>query len=225
MIQEEVELFKTFLIKNTANQLDMRLMFGLPVMNVLWKLICQDSFEYDDPNLYKYIELLKSSIKRISQPVNALKIGFPCLTAMFSNVTDMSTKIDTDEDIMAILVSMINNHKETLDINKPRDITDHLLIERLQWSNDKMESWEEDIGSERIANTLLDLLLAGVGSESVSATLTWAVLYMVKYQEIQDKVYQEIDQVVGKEQMPSLTDRLHLPYTEVTYQPLNHNYI
>ena len=61
MIQEEVELFKTFLIKNTANQLDMRLMFGLPVMNVLWKLICRDSLEYDDPNLYKYIELLKRS--------------------------------------------------------------------------------------------------------------------------------------------------------------------
>ena len=105
---------------------------------------------------------------------------------MFSNVTAMSTKTDTHEDIMAILVSMINNHKETLDINKPRDITDHLLIERLQWSNDKMESWEEDIGSERIANTLLDLLLAGVGSQSVSATLkpglfyTWSSIQMFR---------------------------------------------
>ena len=48
--------------------------------------------------------------------------------------------------------------------------------------------------------TLFDLFLAG--SETTSTTLNWAVLYMVRYPDIQAKVQEELDTVVG-------TDRLH----------------
>ena len=43
--------------------------------------------------------------------------------------------------------------------------------------------------------TLFDLFLAG--SETTSTTLNWAVLYMVRYPEIQAKVQEELDTVVG----------------------------
>ena len=38
---------------------------------------------------------------------------------------------------------------------------------------------------------------------------------MVNHPEMQDKVYKEINQVLGERQISSLKDRLHLPYTEV----------
>ena len=38
---------------------------------------------------------------------------------------------------------------------------------------------------------------------------------MFRYQEVQSKVRQELDNVLGKEIAPSLQDRIKLPYTEV----------
>lgn len=46
-----------------------------------------------------------------------------------------------------------------------------------------------------------------------SNTLTWAMLYLCSYPEIQEKVYQEILKNVGS-RTPSLSDRSNMPYTE-----------
>ena len=45
--------------------------------------------------------------------------------------------------------------------------------------------------------TLFDLFLAG--SETTSTTLTWAVLYMVRYPEVQAGVQRELARVVGED--------------------------
>ena len=79
--------------------------------------------------------------------------------------------------------------------------------------------------------TLFDLFLAG--SETTSTTLNWAVLYMVRYPEIQAKVQEELDTVVGTDRydyiqhislnaiiifirMPTVSDKQNLPFTEAT---------
>ena len=51
------------------------------------------------------------------------------------------------------------------------------------------------LGLDNLKVTLFDLFLAG--SETTSTTLNWAVLYMVRYPEIQAKVQEELDTVVG----------------------------
>ncbi|XP_072030577.1 cytochrome P450 2U1-like [Amphiura filiformis] len=56
--------------------------------------------------------------------------------------------------------------------------------------------------------------LVNAGTESPTSTLRWALLYMMKYPEIQAKVHQEIDAVVGPTRMPQWADRSLLPYTE-----------
>lgn len=42
------------------------------------------------------------------------------------------------------------------------------------------------------------------------------MLLMIKYPEIQRKVQQEIDHVIGRARMPAASDRSSLPYTEAT---------
>ena len=49
--------------------------------------------------------------------------------------------------------------------------------------------------------------LFGAGSETTATTLSWALLYMILYPEIQKKVHDEIDEILaGKE--PSLDDHI-----------------
>ena len=51
------------------------------------------------------------------------------------------------------------------------------------------------LGLDNLKVTLFDLFLAG--SETTSTTLNWAVLYMLRYPEVQARVQEELDTVVG----------------------------
>jgi cytochrome P450 len=49
-----------------------------------------------------------------------------------------------------------------------------------------------------------DMFLAG--SDTTSTTLNWVIVYLMNYPEVQKKLYEEIDGVVGS-RFPSLSDR------------------
>jgi cytochrome P450 len=52
---------------------------------------------------------------------------------------------------------------------------------------------------------LSDLFTAG--SDTTSSTLSWAFLYMLHYPEVLAKVREEIDTVVGRDELPSSEHR------------------
>lgn len=44
-------------------------------------------------------------------------------------------------------------------------------------------------------------------------TLHWCVMLLCQYGDAQEKVFEEVDRVVGRERFPKLEDRINLPYT------------
>ena len=62
------------------------------------------------------------------------------------------------------------------------------------------------------------MLLAG--TETTSTALTWALLLLIRYPDIQLKVQTELDKVIGRNRLPNLEDRSRLPYTESVIQEL-----
>jgi cytochrome P450 len=59
---------------------------------------------------------------------------------------------------------------------------------------------------------IIDLFFAG--TETTSTTLRWAIYYMAMYPEIQERVQKEIDSQIGTDRLPTMKDKLLLPYTE-----------
>lgn len=45
------------------------------------------------------------------------------------------------------------------------------------------------------------------GSETTSSTLTTAVYMLAKHPEVQKRVHEELDRVVGRDQLPSFSQR------------------
>lgn len=58
---------------------------------------------------------------------------------------------------------------------------------------------------EQLLSVCLDLFMAG--SETTSNTLSFAILYMLKHQDVQKKVQEEMDRIVGRNRWPNLQDR------------------
>ncbi|KAF4528267.1 hypothetical protein B566_EDAN014157 [Ephemera danica] len=81
---------------------------------------------------------------------------------------------------------------------------------------------KEDVLTHREKEQLLaickDLFVAG--SDTTFNSITYALVYMLNYQNIQRKVQEELDNIVGQDRLPALDDRQKLVYTEATLQEI-----
>ncbi|PAV57851.1 hypothetical protein WR25_16506 [Diploscapter pachys] len=68
------------------------------------------------------------------------------------------------------------------------------------------------LDKENLVATTSDFWVAGM--ETTSTSLRWHILYMIKHQDIQAKVREEIIRVVGHDRLPSLADKTNMPYTQ-----------
>ena len=65
---------------------------------------------------------------------------------------------------------------------------------------------------DHLSSLVQDLFVAG--TETISNSLNWAIVYATYYQEFQKELFKEIDTVLGKEKPPSESDRAKLHYVE-----------
>ena len=211
MIKEEVQLFTEEIKKNEGKPFDFINKFNLPILNALWNVTVGQRFDYNDPELVSLIERVTNWFKRVAHPASVLVLVFPALFKRFPKLLEYNETLDISHDVLDMITKTIGEHEETIDHNEPRDFTDKALTE-IKNTTDPTSSFFGKKGRENLANTLLDLFLAG--SETTSTTLTWALLYMARYPEVQKKVQEEMVHVVGQGQAPSLKDKPNLPYTE-----------
>ncbi|CAM4607480.1 unnamed protein product [Lepidochelys olivacea] len=82
---------------------------------------------------------------------------------------------------------------------------DHDILNKAK--DDPTSTYDED----DMEQCIFDLFLAG--TETTISTLRWALLYMVAYPNIQEKVQKEMDTLLGPSQLICYEDRKKLPYT------------
>ncbi|XP_003228821.3 cytochrome P450 1A5 [Anolis carolinensis] len=108
-----------------------------------------------------------------------------------------------NEKFTVFLLNMVKEHYDSFSKDSIRDITDSLI----EQSQEKFQ-----ISSKKIVNLVNDIF--GAGFDTVTTTLSWSLMYLVTHPEIQKKIHEEIDEVIGRERKPRLSDRLLMPYTE-----------
>ncbi|KAM8954393.1 cytochrome P450 2C31-like isoform 5-T5 [Pelodytes ibericus] len=97
--------------------------------------------------------------------------------------------------------------KEQLDINDQRTLIDMFLVKQ----KEEKPNPELYYHNENLIMLVFDLF--GAGMETTSTTLRWGLLLMMKYPEVQKKVQNEIDKVIGSAQ-PQSEHRKEMPFTD-----------
>ncbi|KAL7396622.1 hypothetical protein ABVT39_008772 [Epinephelus coioides] len=197
-LQEEIE-------KERGEPFNPAGLFNNAVSNIICQLVMAKRFDYSDHNFQTMLKYLSEAFRLEGSVWGLLYESFP---GVMKHMPGPHNRIFSYYNtILDFINEEVKSHQEDLDHSDPRDYIDAFLIE--------MEKHKEtDLGftETNLAMCSLDLFLAG--TETTSTTLLWALIYLIKNPEIQDKVQAEIDRVIGQTRQPSMADRPNLPYTD-----------
>ncbi|XP_032974593.1 cytochrome P450 2D14-like isoform X2 [Rhinolophus ferrumequinum] len=109
---------------------------------------------------------------------------------------------------MALVDELLAEHKTTRDpAEPPRDLADAYLDE-VEKAKGNPESSFSDANLRMV---VADLFAAGM--VTTSTTLNWALLLMILHPDVQRRVQQEIDEVIGQVRRPEMADQARMHFT------------
>ncbi|XP_077408809.1 cytochrome P450 2K4-like isoform X3 [Vanacampus margaritifer] len=200
--QHLLEVFKNF----SGDAFDTQRPVNYAVSNIICSLVFGSRFQYDDPAFTAMVQRMSRNIHLLGSPSLQLYNMFPWLGKWFS-----SAKEELRRNVMANrkqATELIQGLKENLNPQSSRGLVDAFLIQQQQLED------AGDVGhfhNLNLMGTVFDLF--GAGTETTSTTLRWALLIMAKYPDIQEKVKEELKQVIGHRQV-QVEDRKNLPFTD-----------
>lgn len=172
------------------------------VLNVLWIITGGKQLSKDD-RLDDLLSLLRKRSKAFDMAGGILN-QLPWIRFIFPNYSGYTVIQSLNSKLFELFQDIIDEHKRTL-TSETRDFVDAYLHEESQSSSG---SFTDD----QLVAICLDLFIGG--SLTTTYTLDFAILYTVSNPHVQEKLHQEIDQVLSRDQKPTLADRVRLPYVE-----------
>uniref|UniRef100_A0A667WY03 Cytochrome P450, family 2, subfamily N, polypeptide 13 n=1 Tax=Myripristis murdjan TaxID=586833 RepID=A0A667WY03_9TELE len=169
-------------------------LFNNAVSNIICQLVMGRRFDYSDHN-FQILTLMELYIK--------------CHLTVMKHLPGPHNKIFSYYKYLEGFISQeIQRHKKDLDPNNPRDYIDTFILEMHNHQGESNLGFSE----ANLALCSLDLFVAG--TETTSTTLLWALTFLIKNPDVQEKVQAEIDRVIGQTRQPTMADRPNMPYTD-----------
>ncbi|XP_035666328.1 cytochrome P450 2U1-like [Branchiostoma floridae] len=206
-IQDECRQLCHAVAERQGRPFDIHRLLHNAVSNIICSISFNRRFEYDDPKFLLQMQML-DRILQLFQSCQIIDI-FPVvrhLPILGNNYKEWQDLVGDGQH--RFIKEIVSEHRTTFDPHNLRDAVDAFLYEM---NNDENRGV---FSGENVWNLLSDLFTAG--SESVASTLQWALLWVMVHDDVQKKVCEEIDRVVGRDRWPSLSDKPYMPYTEAT---------
>ncbi|RMC11222.1 hypothetical protein DUI87_12137 [Hirundo rustica rustica] len=205
-IQEESDYLLEEINKTKGASFDPTFMLSCSVSNIICSIVFGKRYDYNDK---KFLALM-NNMNNIFEMTNS-KWGQ--LYQMFSNILDYlpgpHNNIFAEFDALkAFVAEEVKLHQASLDPNSPQDFID-CFLSKMQEEKDRPNS---SFHMKNLITSTFDLFIAG--TETTSTTIRYGLLLLLKYPKIQEKVQEEIDQVIGRSRKPCVADRTQMPYTD-----------
>ncbi|NXM25308.1 CP1A4 protein, partial [Oxyruncus cristatus] len=207
-VSKEAEyLVSKFLqLMEEEKRFDLNQYLVVSVANVICAMCFGKRYEHNDQELLSFVNLGNEfgDVAGAGNPADFI----PLLQYLPSRTMELFKDINRRFD--AFVQKIVQEHYTSFDKEHIRDITDS-LIEHCQEKSVGEDSHVQ-LSNEKIINIVNDLF--GAGFDTVTTALSWSLMYVALYPNIQKKIQEELDQTIGWERRPRLSDRGTLPYTE-----------
>ncbi|XP_020831635.1 cytochrome P450 2C23-like [Phascolarctos cinereus] len=205
-VQVEAQCLVEELRKTKGQPTDPTFILGCAPCNVICSVLFHDRFKYSDEKFLNLMKLLNENFQLLNSPwvqlyniLPAFRVYLPGKRKMFSRNV---------KEIQQFILERVKEHQKILDPNNPQDYID-CYLSKMQQEKDNSHS-EFDL--ENLLMTGTNLFAAG--TETTSSTLRYGLLLILKHPEVQAKIHEEIDRVIGRNRVPSIKDRQDMPYTD-----------
>uniref|UniRef100_H2YXA2 Uncharacterized protein n=1 Tax=Ciona savignyi TaxID=51511 RepID=H2YXA2_CIOSA len=113
-----------------------------------------------------------------------------------------------------IISQIAENHKQSLDENNLCDFIDIFLSDMKKQKGDFFTKLQ-------LCHLIRDLFVGGI--DTTTAALGWGIVCLLNFPECQDKIHQEIDQIIGKLNyaVPNMSHQEKMPYLRAFIQEVH----
>ncbi|KAM9197666.1 cytochrome P450 2C23-like [Dugong dugon] len=204
-VQEEAQYLVEELRKTEAQPFDPTFILSCAPCNTICSILFNEHFQYGNEKFLYLMNLLNENFRQINSPWNQIYNLWPTLIKCLPGEhRAFSKRLD---GVKYFVLEKVKEHQGSLDHNNPRDFIDCFLS--------KMEEEKNNTESEFVLENLVTCAsnLFVAGTETTSSTLRFGLLLLMKHPEVEAKVHEEIDRVIGHNQSPCMKDKMKLPYT------------
>ncbi|XP_063793861.1 cytochrome P450 2G1-like [Pseudophryne corroboree] len=205
-IQEETSRLVAELKKTHESFFHPQHHFSKAICNIVFSIMFGNHHKYEDNDIDTVLSCIHEAFIIGCSTWGQMYDMFPGLMRVIPgshhNIYNLLKKLSQ------FVETRVQINQRTLDPDNPRDYVDVFLI---QIEKEKNNPDSEFYMKNLLANTI-QIFFAGV--ETMSTTLTYSLLVLLKYPDVLAKVQEEIDNVIGRHLSPSLQNRSNLPYTE-----------
>ncbi|XP_051018603.1 cytochrome P450 2A1 [Acomys russatus] len=205
-IQEEAGCLIKMLQTTRGAPIDPTFYLSKTASNVISSIIFGDRFGFEDTEFLSLLRMMNQMNRFAASPTGQLYDMFHSVMRYLPGPQQQVIK--DAQELEEFMIRKVEEYQRTLDANSPRNFIDSFLIH--------MQEEKKDLSSEfhmrNLVMTSLSLFFAG--SETVSSTLRYGFLLLMKHPDVEAKVHEEIDRVIGRNRQPQYEDRMKMPYTE-----------
>ncbi|XP_074990437.1 cytochrome P450 2G1-like [Calonectris borealis] len=205
-IQEEAQVLLQELRSTQEQPFDPTYLLGCAVSNIICALVFGERFPYRDREFLELLQMMNESFREISTPwAQFYEMGETFLRHLPGPHTRIPRLLGR---MRSFIARRVRGNAQSLEPGLPRDFIDCFL---LQMEKEK-DNPSSEFNLENLELTTLNLFFAG--TETVSSTLRYGFLMLMKHPAVQEKVYEEIERVIGRNRPPNVEDRSRMPYTD-----------
>ncbi|KAM5145595.1 cytochrome P450 2G1-like [Mantella aurantiaca] len=204
-IQMEAQILVNEFGKTEGKPFNPTFLVSCAVSNIICSIAFGKHFNYNDEYFLALLHNINSILRFMNSGWSALLYNFVWIMPYMIGPPKRGAQYLAE--LKAFVDERVKESQRTLDPSSPRHFVDCFLI-RMQEEKDNPDT---EFHMQNLVASASNLLFAG--TETISTTLRYGFLILIKYPEIQAKVQNEIDQVIGIH-CPSAEDRTKMPYTE-----------
>ncbi|XP_034367275.1 cytochrome P450 2C44 [Arvicanthis niloticus] len=205
-VQEEAQCLVEELRKTEAQPFDPTFILTCAPCNVICSILFNERFQYNDKTFLNLMDLLNKNFHEVNSIWCQMYNLWPTLMKYIPGKhKNFSKRVN---DVKKFILEKVKEHQESLDPANPRDYID-CFLNKIEEEKHNLKS---DFDLENLAICGSNLFTAG--TETTGTTLRFGLLLLLKHQEVQAKVHEELDRVIGRHQPPSMKDKMKLPYTD-----------